>query len=90
MGLRPRRPGPAGGPAGGLARLPLPEAGGQRQLHPPLRLGQEDTWIHFRAGSLGGGHGHADLLHVDVYHGGEAVLTDAGRGTYVDGGLRRA
>src|SRR5699024_9207584 len=41
-------------------------------------------------GSLGGGHGHADLLHVDVYHGGEAVLTDAGRGTYVDGGLRRA
>lgn len=52
--------------------------------------GREDTWIHFRAGSLGGGHGHADLLHVDVYHGGEAVLTDAGRGTYVDGGLRRA
>ena len=52
--------------------------------------GREDTWIHFRAGSLGGGHGHADLLHVDVYHSGEAVLTDAGRGTYVDGGLRRA
>ena len=52
--------------------------------------GREDTWIHFRAGSLGGGHGHADLIHVDVYHGGEAVLTDAGRGTYVDGGLRRA
>ena len=40
VGLRPRRSGPAGGPAGGLARLPLPEAGGQRQLHPPLRLGQ--------------------------------------------------
>ena len=51
--------------------------------------GREDTYIHFRAGSLGGGHGHADLLHIDVYHGGEAVLTDAGRLTYVDGEARR-
>ena len=31
-----------------------------------LRSGwrREDTWIHFHAGSLGGGHGHADLLHI--------------------------
>lgn len=35
------------------------------------------------------GNGHADLLHIDVYHGGEAVLTDAGRLTYVDGEARR-
>ena len=40
-------------------------------------------------GAWGGGHGHADLLHIDVYHGGEAVLTDPGRLTYVDGDLRR-
>ncbi len=51
--------------------------------------GKEDAYVHFHAGSLGGGHGHADLLHIDVYHGGEAVLTDAGRLTYVDGELRR-
>ena len=51
--------------------------------------GKEDAYVHFHAGSLGGGHGHADLLHIDVYHGGEAVLTDPGRLTYVDGDLRR-
>ena len=51
--------------------------------------GKEDPYVHFHAGSLGGGHGHADLLHIDVYHGGEAVLTDPGRLTYVDGDLRR-
>ena len=51
--------------------------------------GKENAYVHFHAGSLGGGHGHADLLHIDVYHGGEAVLTDPGRLTYVDGDLRR-
>ena len=49
-----------------------------------------DTYIHFHSGSLGGGHGHADLLHLDVWHNGEAVLVDSGRFTYVDGSERAA
>lgn len=51
-----------------------------------LRSGwtSKDTCIHFHSGSLGGGHGHADLLHLDVWHNGEAVLQDSGRFTYVD------
>lgn len=45
--------------------------------------------LHLHGGPLGGGHGHADLLHLDVYHQGEGVLVDGGRGTYVEGPLRR-
>lgn len=57
-----------------------------------LRSGwnRSDTFVHFHSGSLGGGHGHADLLHLDVWHGGEAVLIDPGRYTYVDGAVRAA
>lgn len=50
--------------------------------------GVNDTYIHLHCGSLGGGHGHADLLHLDVWHHGEAVLADAGRYTYVEGAER--
>lgn len=50
--------------------------------------GRDDTFIHLHSGSLGGGHGHADLLHLDVWHGGEAILVDAGRYTYVEGSER--
>ena len=50
--------------------------------------GRNDTYIHLHCGSLGGGHGHADLLHLDVWHHGEAVLADAGRYTYVEGAER--
>lgn len=52
--------------------------------------GADDTVVHFRCGSLGSGHGHADLLHVDVSKGGVDVLVDSGRFTYVDGPRRRA
>lgn len=57
-----------------------------------LRAGwaPQDTCLHLHAGPLGGGHGHADLLHLDLYHKGEGVLVDGGRGTYVEGSLRRA
>ena len=34
---------------------------------------------------MGAGHGHSDQLHVDLVIGGEDVLTDAGRFTYVPG-----
>lgn len=43
-----------------------------------------DAWyLHFRNGSLGGGHGHNDKLHFDVSYHGEDILTDGGRYTYL-------
>lgn len=44
--------------------------------------------MHFHCGDTGGGHGHGDKLHVDLVLGGEDVLVDGGRSTYVDGDLR--
>lgn len=51
--------------------------------------GTKADYLHFKCGSLGGGHGHFDKLHVDLSIGGEDVLIDSGRYTYVDGRLRR-
>lgn len=45
--------------------------------------------LHLHAGPLGGGHGHADLLHLDVFDKGEGILVDGGRCTYVESPLRR-
>lgn len=42
-----------------------------------------------RCGSLGGGHGHFDKGHLELVIGGEEVLADPGRYTYVDGTERR-
>lgn len=55
-----------------------------------LRSGwsEKDSLLHFRCGETGGGHGHADKLHVDLVILGEDVLVDAGRYTYVDGADR--
>lgn len=57
-----------------------------------LRSGWEPdaTAIHFRCGALGSGHGHADLLHIDLSGLGRDILVDSGRYTYVDGDERRA
>ena len=49
----------------------------------------DSDYLHFKCGSLGGGHGHFDKLHIDLSVHGEDVLIDSGRYTYVDGGLRR-
>lgn len=51
-----------------------------------LRSGwsQEDNLLHFHCGHTGGGHGHADKLHVDLVIRGEDVLVDSGRYTYVE------
>lgn len=46
--------------------------------------------LHFHCGSLGSGHGHADLLHMDLVYRGETILADSGRYTYVDSEIRRA
>lgn len=50
-----------------------------------IRNGWEpDAWyLHFRNGSLGGGHGHNDKLHFDIFFCGEDILVDAGRYTYL-------
>lgn len=51
--------------------------------------GTDADYLHVRCGSLGGGHGHFDKLHVDLVVAGEEILTDPGRYTYVDGEARR-
>lgn len=52
-----------------------------------LRSGWEEEadFFHFRCGSLGGGHGHSDKLHIDIVWNGEDILLDSGRYTYVSG-----
>lgn len=50
---------------------------------------QDAAWLHMHCGCLGSGHGHADLLHIDLVHKGENVLIDSGRYTYVNTPLRR-
>jgi uncharacterized heparinase superfamily protein len=49
-----------------------------------------DRFLIFDCGPLGdGGHGHYDLLSVEVCAGGRPVIVDPGRFTYADGELRR-
>lgn len=43
---------------------------------------EASSYVHFKCGPLGGGHGHVDLLHVDVAYLGEDILKDQGRYTY--------
>ena len=56
-----------------------------------LRTGwsEEDSCCHFRCGPLGSGHGHADLLHIDLVAHGSDVLVDSGRFTYCETSERR-
>jgi len=44
--------------------------------------------LHFSNGSIGGGHGHCEKLHIDLVAHGEDVLIDSGRYTYVDKEIR--
>lgn len=50
---------------------------------------KDGDYLHLRCGSLGGGHGHFDKTHMDLMIGGEDILVDTGRYTYVDGPDRR-
>ncbi|GFZ76035.1 hypothetical protein GCM10008018_21850 [Paenibacillus marchantiophytorum] len=43
---------------------------------------EEALYLYFHCGHLGGGHGHADMLHIDLYAYGRDLLTDLGRYTY--------
>lgn len=51
-----------------------------------MRTSASDTAnaLRFHSGCLGSGHGHADLLHVDLRAYGEDILVDCGRYTYVN------
>lgn len=44
---------------------------------------EDGNLLHFHCGTMGGGHGHSDKLHIDLVIHGEDVLTDAGRYSYV-------
>lgn len=46
---------------------------------------EDDNYLYFHCGTLGSGHGHADLLHVSIYANGEDYLIDPGRYTYIEG-----
>jgi hypothetical protein len=51
-----------------------------------MRSGWEEDalYLYFHCGQLGGGHGHADLFHIDVNAYGKEFLTDRGRFNYSD------
>ncbi|MCR8744828.1 alginate lyase family protein [Romboutsia lituseburensis] len=46
---------------------------------------EEDSYMYFHCGTLGSGHGHADLLHFSVFANKEDYLIDPGRYTYIEG-----
>lgn len=46
-------------------------------------------YYHVYNGNLGSGHGHAALGHIDLTLGGQDILVDSGRYTYVDSTERR-
>lgn len=54
--------------------------------HYVMRSGWDEQalYLYFRCGPLGGGHGHADMLHIDVHAYGKQLLTDLGRYNYSD------
>lgn len=45
---------------------------------------EQDTYLYFHCGFLGGGHGHADMLHFELHAFGRDLLVDAGRYNYGD------
>lgn len=55
-----------------------------------LRSGwkRDDTWIHLKGGSHGGGHGHGDTMHVDISLAGRDIFCDCGRFTYMEVPIR--
>lgn len=50
---------------------------------------EDDNYLYFHCGTLGSGHGHADLLHVSIYANEEDYLIDPGRYTYIEGNKYR-
>ncbi|NWL86569.1 heparinase [Paenibacillus sp. 79R4] len=54
--------------------------------HYVMRSGwnEQDLYMYFHCGPQGGGHGHADMLHIDLHAYGKEFLTDLGRYNYSD------
>ncbi|WP_195251202.1 alginate lyase family protein [Romboutsia sp. 1001713B170207_170306_H8] len=50
---------------------------------------ENDNYMYFHCGTLGSGHGHADLLHISLFANGEDYLIDPGRYTYIEGNEER-
>ncbi|MBS1242243.1 MAG: Heparinase family protein, partial [Gemmatimonadetes bacterium] len=48
---------------------------------------QGDRYLSLECGSAGGGHGHADRLHLTLHAAGVHWLPDPGAGSYVHGSL---
>lgn len=47
---------------------------------------EEDAkYLLFDCGSIGGGHGHSDVLHFDIHAYGRDLICDTGRYSYVEG-----
>ncbi|MFC4780461.1 heparinase II/III family protein [Eubacterium multiforme] len=45
---------------------------------------EDSTFSYFHNGTMGGGHGHADLLHYNIVYKGKDFLIDPGRYTYLE------
>lgn len=45
---------------------------------------QDASYTLFKNGPQGGGHGHSDQLHLEIFHQ-ESLLCDSGRYTYIEG-----
>ena len=43
---------------------------------------KDDSYLFFKNGFIGSGHGHCDLLHLEIISRGVPILTDSGRYTY--------
>lgn len=71
----------AEGLTSGLDSITLPNSGYHRMTSGPP---EHKNQVLFSTGSIGGGHGHMDLLHFDLYYQGKPVLMDSGRYTYMD------
>lgn len=47
------------------------------------------SFTYVKNGTLGSGHGHADLGHFSLYYNGEAFFVDSGRYTYLETDMLR-
>lgn len=49
----------------------------------------QGNFLLFSNDYSGGGHGHSDLLHIELHMNGEPILVDSGRFTYVEENPKR-
>lgn len=54
-----------------------------------VSIKDQQSYLSFQNGNIGGGHGHFDNLHINYSVFGKKVLSDRGRYTYVEGSPER-